>query len=75
MLLENSDMPTTSQQNTPVWVKTSEAAECIFGVANDTTTARVRRLVDSGELIGRRVGVRGDRYVRTDSLDDFMTAD
>jgi|GEM_PF-4833277 len=68
-------MPSITEQIPPVWVKTSEGAQRIFGVANDTTCARVRRMVDSGELIGRRVGIRGDRYVRTDSLDAFMRVD
>ena len=59
----------------PVWIKSGDAARRVFGVSNDSTTARIRRLVDSGELIGKRVGVRGDRYVRSDSLDNFMTVD
>mgnify|MGYP007028108367 CR=1 FL=1 len=72
--LRLADMPVTTEQ-TPVWVKSGESAKRLFGVVNGTTTARVRRMVDSGELIGRRVGVRGDRYVRSDSLNAFMLAD
>lgn len=54
--------------------KTGDVAQQLFGDNTAATRARIRRLVDAGELRAVRVGRRGDRLIPDSDVQRLLHA-